>query len=92
MLRLRQSLTRSFSSRFNQILSGIFFSAAGFFVGGELGMLTGAAAASSTVSRDPESKARIETAFRKFRIDMLRKETDYLENGSPLSTRKGQLQ
>ena len=67
------------------IATYFFFSAGGLFLGGETGLLTGSASASRTVSRDPESKARIETAFRKFRADVLRKEADDLDGGKGIS-------
>jgi hypothetical protein len=59
----------------------VLFSSGGLFLGGETGLLTGSYSASSTVTRDPEIKARIETAFRKFRADVLRKEADWLDGG-----------
>ncbi|KAK4694363.1 hypothetical protein P7C71_g3211, partial [Lecanoromycetidae sp. Uapishka_2] len=63
------------------IATYFFFSAGGLFLGGESGLLTGSASASRTVSRDPESRARIEAAFKKFRADVLRKEADALDGG-----------
>ncbi len=60
-----------------------FFSIAGVFLGGETGLLTGASAAKRTITKDPETRARIEKAFKGFRADMLRKEIEVLE------TRKG---
>jgi len=50
-------------------------------VGGEIGLLTGSGSATRTISRDPESRARIETAFKKFRADVLRKEADAIDGG-----------
>lgn len=50
-------------------------------MGGETGLLTGSGSASRTISRDPESRARIETAFKKFRADVLRKEADAIDGG-----------
>jgi len=32
-----------------------------------------------TINRDPEARERIETAFRRFRADVLRKEADALD-------------
>ena len=58
-----------------------FFSIAGLFVGGEVGLLTGASAAKRTISKDPETKARIERAFRGLRADIRRKEIEMLESG-----------
>ena len=62
-----------------------FFGTGGLFLGGETGLLTGSASASRTISRDPESKARIEAAFRKFRADVLRKEADDLDGGKGIA-------
>lgn len=50
-------------------------------MGGETGLLTGSASASRAITRDPESKARIEAALKKFRADVLRKEADDLDGG-----------
>lgn len=63
------------------IATYFFFSAGGLFLGGETGLLTGSASASRTITRDPESRTRIEAAFRKFRADVLRKEADDLDGG-----------
>ncbi|MCJ1301027.1 hypothetical protein MMC08_003826 [Hypocenomyce scalaris] len=63
------------------IATYFFFSAGGLFLGGETGLLTGSYSANRTVSRDPESRARIETAFRKLRADVLRTEADALDGG-----------
>ncbi|KAI4114253.1 MAG: hypothetical protein LQ338_008026 [Usnochroma carphineum] len=56
-----------------------FFGFGGLFLGGETGLLTGASSAGRTITRDPESRQRIETAFRRFRADVLRKEADALD-------------
>lgn len=58
-----------------------FFSAGGLFLGGEIGALTGSLSANRSLSKDPESKKRIETAFRRFRADVLRKEAEQIERG-----------
>ena len=58
-----------------------FFSIAGIFIGGEVGLLTGASAAKRNITKDPETRARVEKAFRGFRADMLRKEIQMLEAG-----------
>ncbi|MCJ1475866.1 hypothetical protein MMC13_004530 [Lambiella insularis] len=59
-----------------------FFAAGGLFLGGETGLLTGSYMASRTVAKDAASKARIETAFRRFRADVLRKEAERLDGGA----------
>ena len=50
-------------------------------MGGETGVLTGSWSAKRTISSNPESRARIETAFRRFRADVLRKQIGELEKG-----------
>ncbi|KAJ9311504.1 hypothetical protein DTO271D3_8222 [Paecilomyces variotii] len=57
------------------------FGAGGLFLGGETGFLTGTYSAGRTLSKDAESRARIENAFRKFRADVLRREADQLDGG-----------
>ena len=56
-----------------------FFGFGGLFIGGETGLLTGSASAGRTINRNSESRERIETAFRRFRADVLRKEADALD-------------
>jgi hypothetical protein len=46
-----------------------------------VGFAGGAASGSRSISADPESKKRIETAFRRFRADVLRKQADALDKG-----------
>ena len=58
------------------------FSVGGLFLGGELGLLTGSYAAKRSITSDPESKARIEKAFRAFKADVLRREISRLEGQS----------
>lgn len=64
------------------VASYIFFGAGGLFLFGELGGLAGAYSATNTISKDPESRRRIESAFRNFRADVLRKEADMLQRGN----------
>lgn len=49
------------------------------------GFAGGAASGSRSITKDPESKQRIETAFRKFRADVLRKEAESLDKGADVS-------
>ncbi|KAJ6128168.1 hypothetical protein N7471_009385 [Penicillium samsonianum] len=51
-----------------------FFATAGF--------AGGMARGTSSINADPESKKRIETAFRRFRAHVLRKQADALDKGS----------
>jgi hypothetical protein len=56
-----------------------FFSAGGLFVGGETGLLLGGYSAKKTITSDPEMKARVETALRRFKADVLKREIAQLE-------------
>ncbi|KAJ5167997.1 uncharacterized protein N7482_003591 [Penicillium canariense] len=62
-----------------------FASAGGLFLGGELGFAGGAASGSRAITTNPERKKRIETAFRRFRADVLRREADALDKGANVS-------
>jgi len=63
------------------IAAYFFFTAGGLFVGGETGLLTGSLSAGRSITKDPESRKRIEDAFRKFRADALRQEANKLDGG-----------
>lgn len=41
--------------------------------------MTGTASASRTITKDPEAKARIEKAFKNYRIDVLKREINQLQ-------------
>ena len=69
-------------SRWGDAATYFLFSVGGLFLGGELGMLTGTASASRTITKDPQSKERIEKAFKQFRIDVLKREIQALEGKS----------
>ncbi len=56
-----------------------FFSIAGVFIGGEVGLLLGASAAKRNTTKHPETRARFVKALRGFRADILRKEIQMLE-------------
>jgi hypothetical protein len=53
-------------------------------MGGETGLFTGSMSAGRLITKDPEARKRIETAFRKFRADALRQEADKLDSGGNL--------
>ncbi|KAI9054657.1 hypothetical protein LZ554_001809 [Drepanopeziza brunnea f. sp. 'monogermtubi'] len=72
-------------STLGDIAAYTFFSAGGLFLGGELGLLTGSFSARRTIGSDPESKARIEKAFKAFKADVLRREIAALEGGDEKS-------
>ena len=69
-------------SKWGDAATYFFFSLGGLFLGGETGLLTGTASASRTITKDPESKDRIEKAFKNYRIDVLKKEVQQLEGKS----------
>lgn len=68
-------------STLGDIAAYTFGGAGGVFIGGELGLLGGSVSASSSLGKDPESRKRIETAFRRFKADVLRREAEMLETG-----------
>ncbi|KAF1928769.1 uncharacterized protein M421DRAFT_62587 [Didymella exigua CBS 183.55] len=69
-------------SRWGDAATYFFFSVAGLFLGGELGLLTGTASASRTITSDPAAKERIEKAFKNYRVDVLKREIKQLEGKS----------
>lgn len=66
-------------TKLGDIATYTFFSIAGVFLGGEVGLLSGAASAKRTITRDPEVRGRVERAYRGFRADVLREELKVLE-------------
>jgi hypothetical protein len=44
-------------------------------------LLSGSTFAARSISSNPETRARIETAFRKFKADALRKQANQLDGG-----------
>lgn len=71
-------------TRWGDFAAYFFFSLGGLFVGGETGLLTGTSGAARSIRRDPGREKKIENAYRRFRVDALRKEADRLENGAPV--------
>lgn len=51
----------------------------GLFLGGETGLLTGTALAGRKVSGDQERAKRVVEAYRRFKVDALRKEAEELD-------------
>lgn len=68
-------------STVGDVLTYSLFGLGGLFLGGEVGVLAGASSAKRTIAADAQSRARIETAFRRFRADSLRAEATKLEQG-----------
>jgi len=68
-------------STFGDFLTYTFFASGGILLGGELGLLIGGATAKRSITSDPDTRQRIEKAFRSFRADVLRKEIEQLEGG-----------
>lgn len=58
----------------------------GLFLGGETGLLTGTALAARKVRSDETRARRVQEAYRRFKVDALRKEADALEKleGGPV--------
>lgn len=56
-----------------------FFAAGGIFIGGEVGLLVGGFTAKRSITKDPDTRQRIEKAFKAFRADVLRKQIEQLE-------------
>ncbi|KAH7401601.1 hypothetical protein BKA66DRAFT_405709 [Pyrenochaeta sp. MPI-SDFR-AT-0127] len=69
-------------SRWGDAATYFLFSIGGLFLGGELGLLTGTASASRTITKDPASRERIEKAFKNYRIDVLKREIQAMEGKS----------
>jgi hypothetical protein len=69
-------------SRWGDAATYFFFSIGGLFLGGELGLLTGTASASRTITKDPAVRERIEKAFKNYRIDVLKREISALQGKS----------
>ena len=64
------------------IATYMFFGAGGLFFGGELGLLIGSATAQRSITGDPETRKRIDNAFRLFKADVLKKQIEQLETGN----------
>ncbi|QIX01188.1 hypothetical protein AMS68_006705 [Peltaster fructicola] len=60
-------------------LTYTFLGFGGLFLGGELGLVTGSFRARQHVLADPESRQRIEAAFRGFQADALRTQANLIE-------------
>lgn len=69
-------------TRLGDVATYTFFGAGGLFLFGELGALAGTWSAKRSITADPEARRRIETAFRRFRADVLRREAEQLERGT----------
>ncbi|KAH7084953.1 hypothetical protein BKA63DRAFT_548208 [Paraphoma chrysanthemicola] len=69
-------------SRWGDAATYFLFSIGGLFLGGEIGLLTGTASASRTITKDPASRERIEKAFKNYRIDVLKREIQAMEGKS----------
>ena len=69
-------------SPLGDVAAYMFFGAGGLFLGGETGLLTGTLSANRTISSDPESRKRIENAFKRTRAEWMRKQADELEKGT----------
>ena len=66
-------------SQWGDAATFFFFGVAGLFLGGETGLFTGTASAARKISSNPESRKRIENAFRNYKIDAMKKQVQHLE-------------
>ncbi|KAF9766964.1 hypothetical protein IL306_000529 [Fusarium sp. DS 682] len=69
-------------SKWGDAATYFFFSVGGLFLGGEMGVLSGTALASRTITKNPEAKERIEKAWKNYRIDVMKREIKELEGPS----------
>ena len=69
-------------SKWGDAATYFFFSMGGFFLGGEIGFVSGTASASRTITKNPKATQRIEQAFKNYRIDALKQEIKQLEGKS----------
>lgn len=67
-------------SAFGDVATYTFLGFGGLFFGGETGLLTGTFRARRQIGADRESRERIETAFKRFQADALRKQADMLDD------------
>ncbi|KAK5111797.1 hypothetical protein LTR62_004717 [Meristemomyces frigidus] len=68
-------------SRLGDVVTYSLLGVGGLFFGGETGLVAGSFRARGAIGADRESRERIETAFRKFRADALRRQADGLDKG-----------
>jgi hypothetical protein len=66
-------------TRLGDVATYFFLSLGGLFIGGETGAISGSVFAGRAISKDPESRVRIMTAYKRLRADILRKEADMLD-------------
>jgi hypothetical protein len=66
-------------TRWGDIATYTAFALGGSMLGGEMGLMTGSASATRTITRDPDSRRRIEEAFRLFQVDVLKRQLNALE-------------
>jgi hypothetical protein len=71
-------------TRLGDFATCFFFGLGGTIIGGELGFLLGTWSAARTVTSDVERRQRIETAYRRFKADYLRREAQRIEAGGPV--------
>lgn len=69
-------------SRLGDVATYMLVGSGGLFLGGEVGLLTGSYRARQFVNREPDSRQRIERAFRGFQADALRMQASQLEQGN----------
>ncbi|KAH9907812.1 hypothetical protein F4778DRAFT_448199 [Xylariomycetidae sp. FL2044] len=68
-------------SKYGDIATYFFFGLGGTILGGELGFLMGNWSAARLINKDPDRRRRIETAYKRFKADLLKREAARLEAG-----------
>ena len=68
-------------TRLGDVATYFFFGLGGTILGGELGLLAGTWSAARLLSSDADRRNRIETAYRRFKADWLRREAKKLDGG-----------
>lgn len=66
-------------SRFGEVATYLLFGLGGVVVGEQIGLASGLLSAKRLISQDPQSRERIVTAFRRFRVDQLRRQATKVE-------------
>ena len=67
-------------SRLGDVATFTFLGVGGLFFGGETGLLTGSLQARRQINQDPESRERIQNAFKRFQADALRTQANLLDD------------
>lgn len=78
-------------STLGDVAAYTFFGAGGLFLFGETGGVLGGYMAKKSLFSDMEAQKRIETAFRRFRADVLKREVQELEKPDSIGSKVGDM-